>query len=56
MKKIMYAIAVTVQFVFLLGCIGAYDNGYLTFGRLIGCAAVAVIGLCLCFRQMEQND
>lgn len=56
MKKFIYTFAVTVQFVFLLGCIGAYDNGSLTFGRLIVCAAVSVIGLCLCFRQMEQNN
>lgn len=56
MKKVIYALAVTVQFVFLLGCIGAYDNGSLTFGRLIACAAFAITGMCLCFRRMEQNN
>ena len=56
MKKILCALAVTVQFVFLLCCIGAYDNGTLTFGRLIVCAAVAVTGICLCFHHMEQNN
>lgn len=56
MKKIICSLAVTVQFVFLLGCIGAYDNSALTFGRLIVCAAIAVTGICLCFRHMEQNN
>lgn len=55
MKKLFYAGIITIQFIIALGCIGAFENGTMSFGRLaIGFVVTSVITY-ICFKAMERK-
>ena len=56
MKKIFLALAIIYTAVYMIGCIGLYDNGEMTITALLGRAVVAVIVECVGFYLIDKDE